>query len=93
MASINYINERVVEEEDLSLTLLQIRRKNGIAHMHVCGGMARCSTCRVMVLEHPENIEPRNLAERNLATAFGLRREHPPRVPIAYHRDRFPFDG
>ncbi len=72
MATITYLNECVVEEDDMSLTLLQISQKHGIAHMHVCGGMARCSTCRVMVMEHPENILPRNTAEHNLATRLGF---------------------
>ncbi len=32
------------------LTLLEISRLNGIPHASVCGGRARCSTCRVRVL-------------------------------------------
>ena len=72
MATITYQNEQVIEEDDESLTLLQISQKHGIQHMHVCGGMARCSTCRVMVLEHPENLKPRNAAEGILATRLGF---------------------
>ncbi|MDP9138026.1 MAG: adenylate/guanylate cyclase domain-containing protein [Pseudomonadota bacterium] len=33
------------------LTLLEISRLNGIPHASVCGGRARCSTCRVRVLD------------------------------------------
>src|SRR5258708_5712505 len=40
--------------------------------MHVCGGMARCSACRVMILEPPGNVEPRNQAESNMATRLGF---------------------
>ena len=72
MSTITYQNECVIEEDDPELTLLQISQKHGISHMHVCGGMARCSTCRVMILEHPENIAPRNAAESNLATRLGF---------------------
>ncbi|MCB1168984.1 MAG: 2Fe-2S iron-sulfur cluster binding domain-containing protein, partial [Leptospiraceae bacterium] len=46
--------------------------KNGLEHMHACGGQARCSTCRVLVLEGPENLEPRNESERSLARRRGL---------------------
>lgn len=72
MATITYLNECVIEEDDPSLTLLQISQKHNIPHMHVCGGMARCSTCRVMVIDHPENIKPRNTAENILATRLGF---------------------
>ncbi|CAN5242704.1 adenylate/guanylate cyclase domain-containing protein [soil metagenome] len=33
------------------LTLLEISRLNNIPHASVCGGRARCSTCRVRVIE------------------------------------------
>src|ERR1043165_4402390 len=72
MATINFQHDCVVEEPDDSLTLLQVSLKHNIPRMHVCGGMARCSTCRVMLLEHPENVTPRNAAEHNLATRLGF---------------------
>ncbi|MEI6231652.1 MAG: peroxidase family protein [Planctomycetota bacterium] len=72
MPLVSFQNESVIDESDDTLTLLQISQKHGIPHMHVCGGMARCSTCRVMVLEHPENLSPRNTAEKNLATRLGF---------------------
>ena len=33
------------------LSLLEISRLNNIPHASVCGGRARCSTCRVRVVE------------------------------------------
>jgi adenylate cyclase len=39
----------------------------GIPIAHVCGGHARCSTCRVRVVEGLENVEPRSPAEQELA--------------------------
>ena len=39
----------------------------GIECKHECGGNARCSTCRIIVLEGIENCLPRNLAETELA--------------------------
>ncbi len=65
--SIKYENERVVQESDLDLVLLQISLKHGIPHQHACGGQARCSTCRIRILSHPENVLPRTAAETKLA--------------------------
>jgi len=48
-------------------TILEASRKAGIHHMHVCGGNARCSTCRVYVMEGLENCLPRNDKEKALA--------------------------
>lgn len=72
MVSIKYQNECTIEEDDLSLTLLEIALKHGLPHIYACGGKARCSTCRVMVLESPENLCPRNQAETQLAERKGL---------------------
>ena len=41
--------------------------QNGIRIAHVCGGKARCSTCRVLVLEGLENCSPRSDKEKNIA--------------------------
>lgn len=68
MAKIVYQNEIVVED-DSQQNILQISLDHGIAHTHACGGNARCTTCRVMVLEHPENLTEPNAAETVLRTA------------------------
>lgn len=72
MAKITYQNETTIEEEDLDLTLLQISLKHGIPHTHACGGHARCSTCRVIILENGDHLYPRNDAEQALSTKKGL---------------------
>ena len=72
MAEICYQNETKIDEEDLSLSILDMSLKHGIPHMHVCGGRARCSTCRVAVVEHEEHLLPRNEAEADLAARKGL---------------------
>jgi len=40
------------------LSLLDISRINRIPHASVCGGRARCSTCRVRVIEGQEHLPP-----------------------------------
>jgi adenylate cyclase len=44
-------------------TLLDISRNSGIPHMAVCGGRARCSTCRTLVLYGMKNLSPPTEAE------------------------------
>jgi len=39
-------------------TVLETLRASGIAHASVCGGRARCSTCRVLVTEGIERLPP-----------------------------------
>ena len=53
-------------------TLLQISQQNGIPHISECGGRARCSTCRVLILDGQENCLPRNQIEARLARIKGL---------------------
>jgi adenylate cyclase len=72
MTTIIYQQERAVEENDLSLSLLDISRKHGIPHASACGGNARCSTCRVLVLDNPENLLPPTEAEARMAGLKGF---------------------
>jgi adenylate cyclase len=72
MPKVTFQNDRIIEQADPNLTLLQTALGAGIAHVHACGGNARCSTCRVMVHEGLENLSPRNTAEQKLAHKKGL---------------------
>lgn len=45
-------------------TLLEISRINDVPIASVCGGRARCSTCRVKVLEGEETLAPPGAAEK-----------------------------
>jgi adenylate cyclase len=72
MTTITYSQERAVEEDDLSLSLLDVSHKHGIPHASACGGHARCSTCRVLVLDNPDNLLPRTEAEARLARLKGF---------------------
>jgi adenylate cyclase len=67
MPHIYYLpDDRLVEVEEAE-TLLDSSLYAGIPHTHVCGGSARCSTCRVLILEGLEFCAPRNDAEQALA--------------------------
>src|SRR5262245_54596697 len=48
-------------------TILKASLRSGIPHTHVCGGKARCSTCRVMIVEGVENLDLRSEREQAMA--------------------------
>ena len=50
------------------LSLLEISRSQDVSHISMCGGKARCGTCRVRVIEGLEHLpEPGPLEARTLA--------------------------
>ena len=53
-------------------TILEATLEAKINHMHVCGGNARCSTCRVYVIEGLNNCLPRNEREKQIAEKLGF---------------------
>lgn len=59
-------DDRLVEIKEAE-TILETSLCAGIPHTHVCGGSARCSTCRVWVLDGLDLCAPRNDAEQALA--------------------------
>ncbi|MFT5167686.1 MAG: adenylate cyclase [Saprospiraceae bacterium] len=56
-------------------TILDASLAASIAHAHVCGGSAKCSSCRVIVLEGIENCCPRNEDELDLAHKLGFTKD------------------
>src|SRR5271169_178312 len=60
-------------------TLLEISRANRVTHLSVCGGKARCSTCRVRIVERGEGLAPPAEAEQRLLRRIGA----PPDVRLA----------
>lgn len=53
------------------LSILEISRLNNIPHASVCGGRARCSTCRIRVIEGPADMPPPNLNEQKVLRRVG----------------------
>jgi adenylate cyclase len=58
-------NQEVEAKEGDTILLAGLR--GNIPHAHLCGGTARCSTCRVIVLEGLENCAPRSADEQAIA--------------------------
>lgn len=52
-------------------TLLEISRMNGIPHADVCGGRARCSTCRTRILVGAETLPPPAANEQKILARIG----------------------
>ncbi|MFV2054258.1 adenylate/guanylate cyclase domain-containing protein [Aliiroseovarius sp. YM-037] len=61
------------------LSVLEVSQTNRIAHASVCGGRARCSTCRVRVTEGLENLPPASETEQKVLNRVGA----PPNVRLA----------
>lgn len=67
MPLIYYLPDRKTIEAGDGETLLQAALRAKIPHTNVCGGFARCSTCRVSVVEGQEHCSPRTPEEQAVA--------------------------
>ncbi|MCC3420854.1 MAG: adenylate/guanylate cyclase domain-containing protein [Microcoleus sp. PH2017_01_SCD_O_A] len=75
MPQIHYLpDDRAIEIDDDDI-ILEASLRAGIPHTHACGGSARCSTCRVLIVEGLEFCSPRNSAEDELANKLRLEPE------------------
>lgn len=72
MLKIHYLPDQRVVESGEAYTILDASLEAGIPHTHVCGGNARCSTCRVLIVAGQEHCAPRTLAEQDLAEKLQL---------------------
>ena len=67
MPRIHYLPEEKVVVAELTETILHASLRSGIQHTHVCGGKARCSTCRVLIVAGLDSCAPRNAKEQQMA--------------------------
>jgi adenylate cyclase len=72
MSKIYCLPDDQIAEAAKTDTVLYAALAFGIPHTFACGGNARCSTCRIRVLEGIENCSPRNEAETELANKLGF---------------------
>lgn len=77
------ITVRYTAGPDLKLppgpTLLEISRMCGVPHASICGGRARCSTCRVRIIQSTGELAEPGPAERKTLERIGA----PPDVRLA----------
>jgi adenylate cyclase len=67
MAHIHYLPDEKRIEVDEGEFILEASLRFKIPHTHVCGGLGRCSTCRVLVIEGLENCGERSSAEKAIS--------------------------
>ena len=67
MPRIYYLPDGVEVETDHGNTILDASLAANVPHTHACGGKARCSTCRVIVIDGLECCADRTPNERVLA--------------------------
>jgi class 3 adenylate cyclase len=68
---LKFVGEKEVNSNS-NTQILYASLNAGIPHTHVCGGRARCSTCRVIIEEGLEYCRPRNEREARLAKIKGF---------------------
>jgi adenylate cyclase len=75
---VTYPNGQVVEILR-GTTVLEASRLAGIAHVSLCGGQARCSTCRIQIAAGHDALPPPSTLERKVLERVGA----PPSVRLA----------
>ena len=73
MPSIHFLPDDKVIEIETGESILRASLRAGIPHTYVCGGNARCTTCRVLLVDGDESsISPLNESETLIANKFGF---------------------
>ncbi|HEY7088470.1 MAG TPA: 2Fe-2S iron-sulfur cluster-binding protein, partial [Tepidisphaeraceae bacterium] len=76
--AVTYPQKRTVSAP-VGMSLLEVSRMCGLVHMSVCGGRARCTTCRVQVLQTVGELPEPTLAEQRALARIGA----PPGLRLA----------
>jgi adenylate cyclase len=72
MAVIRFLPDGVDVDSKTGKSLLDVALKAGIPHTHACGGNARCTTCRVLVVDGEQNLAEPTWKETRVAKKIGL---------------------
>ena len=67
MHRVTYFQDVTVEVPD-GQTLLDVSIRNRIPQHHQCGGQARCTTCRVQILDGISHVSARSPLEEKVAS-------------------------
>lgn len=68
---VEFVGERTVDVR-ADQSILEAALKSGIPHFHACGGKAKCSTCRILVLSGGDKLSSPNRKELKLKEAVKL---------------------
>ena len=75
MATITCVPDGKVIHVEPSETILEADLRAAVPHAHACGGRAKCTTCRIVILQGLENCPPRNELEQAVASRLGFTSE------------------
>jgi adenylate cyclase len=71
MPRVTYFHELTLEDVPGGQTLLDVSIRHRIPHLHQCGGHARCTTCRVQILDGLSNVSSLGEVEQKVASQRG----------------------
>ncbi len=66
MPTVSFYPSGKTGEIPTGMSLLDASEKLGVELHHDCGGFATCSTCRILIIEGPENLTEIDLDEENM---------------------------
>ncbi len=72
MAKVTSLPDNVDFDVNADETLLEAALRSGVAFAHACGGRAKCSTCRIWVLDGLGDCPQRTADEASMADRLGL---------------------
>jgi class 3 adenylate cyclase/nitrite reductase/ring-hydroxylating ferredoxin subunit len=75
MTKVTSLPDNVEFDVSADETLLEAALRSDIAFAHACGGRAKCSTCRIWVLDGLEACPERTELEISMANRLGLAKE------------------
>ena len=78
MPKVYFLPDRVEVEVQEGETLMKAAKAAGIPQVSVCGGIGRCSTCRVIVIDGLQNCSPPSKDEQDIINMLNL----PPNVRL-----------
>jgi ferredoxin, 2Fe-2S len=76
MPKLTILPDAVSGEFQTGTDLWQCARTLGVELLHSCGGVAACTTCRVIVTHGQENLSPIGFAEEEVLAEAGILRSH-----------------
>ena len=72
MAKVTSLPDQVEIDVTADETLLEAALRSGVAFAHACGGRAKCSTCRIWVLDGSDACPQRTADEAKMAERLGF---------------------
>lgn len=70
---IQNLNNLIIDSEHSEGKVIELIHENGTDWMHACGKKGRCTTCKMIVLEGMENLNPLTDQEIAYRTQFRLK--------------------